>query len=243
MAHAVPLQRGGRGASGAALTALVVAAHVWLSSALQLGVRAPGFNAHIPPPPSTLSTSGALAASCGLRPVLTACDSACGAHARTASRRRRRSRHGSVQWRRVERSVKRCARVWGRTAVGAACCALGVRSLPGRLPAPDLTGCTAAAMLAEAALCPLELRHSGALQNVRAACRYSRSRICRSRPRLPCTRARDTDGGHRLPNDEDWPTADPYLPSNPPGQARRLLRVEVFTSAVLMLASPSRSIR
>ena len=33
-----------------------------------------------------------------------------------------------------------------------------------------------------------------------------------------------------MPNDEDWPTTDPHLPSNPPGQARSTVLLERLTS-------------
>ena len=54
---AMPVQRGGRG-TGGALRTLVVGAQLWLCAGTE-GVRIPGFNAHIPPPPSTSAASSA----------------------------------------------------------------------------------------------------------------------------------------------------------------------------------------
>lgn len=43
----------------------MVALHVLLSAALPVGVRIPGYNAHIPPPPPTPAVSGAEAPHAG----------------------------------------------------------------------------------------------------------------------------------------------------------------------------------
>jgi hypothetical protein len=155
MACAVPLQRGGRGASTAALRrVLVVGVHVWLSAAVELGVRIPGYNAHISPPPPPAAAPGAFGRnSLHARSLLSS-----GIPAPGAAGGKDTGACSAGVWNEAPNAALESGSALPSVRL-AACSALLERWLCTRtLGLPIADDCSTAPVLAHAALCPVELR-------------------------------------------------------------------------------------